>query len=132
MQRRGHWFVLLLAALVLLVSGSALGGQRYFCRMAGRVVADCCCEGVRAPEGVARTRTVTPADCCERIQADSGAQLGRAVGASESFPSAALASIVAEPSYELPGFRVLPAFAQPSRGPPPRPQLFVLHCALLI
>ena len=126
------WFALLLAAVVVALSWTALAGPHYFCRMAGRVMADCCCEAAHSSEISACGPSASPADCCERIQSGPRAQVGRTLGEPENVPPASLAAVLAESNCEIPDAHFEPGFTQPSRGPPPRLQLFIVHCALLI
>jgi hypothetical protein len=129
MQFGRTWLLLLLTALLVALSGSALGAQHYFCRMAGRVVADCCCKAEAADPC---EKTVGSADCCERIDASARADVSRLWRAADSIPPAALTATITEPAYAPPRARFEPATVHFARGPPIPERLFVVHCAFLI
>lgn len=120
---------LLLAALLLALSGAAWGGPHYFCRMAGRVVEKCCCS-----HGAAEScpQALGAADCCERIGAAERAFVGRTPVASESVPPAALLQTLDEPAYRLVASRARGVVLARGRAPPVAPRLFALHCVFLI
>lgn len=123
------WLHLLLTALLVALSGIALGAPHYFCRMAGRVVADCCCTAEAADPC---EKTIGRADCCERIEASARADVSRIARAVDSIPPAALSATLVEPVHVVPPSRRAASVAQFGRGPPAPERLFVVHCAFLI
>jgi hypothetical protein len=128
-MRVAGWFRLLFAALLVALSGSALAGPHYFCRMAGRVMADCCCS---AEDHQGSEPSVSPKDCCERIEAKALPDVGRALQSTDDVPSGALSAVVAVPRYVAPSTRTERLPMQSSRGPPGLERLFLVHCAFLI
>ena len=123
------WLPLLITALLLALSGSALAAGQYFCHMTGRVVADCCCAPGADP---GREQTVSPADCCERVRAQPRADIDRTLRAADGVPPAALVATLQEPKYVPPCSRCGKAVIHAGRGPPAAERLFAVHCAFLI
>jgi hypothetical protein len=123
------WLSLLLTALLLALSGTALAAPHYFCHMAGRVVADCCCSGETA---TGCEQGVKAADCCERMNAQPRATADRTLRAGASIEPAALAATLDEPPYVGPRSHRAKAVIHAGRGPPAPERLFAVHCAFLI
>ncbi len=122
----------LLAALALLLAGSALGSPHYLCHMTGRVTADCCCASTDAVDDAGCIPKAAPGDCCELLTPPTGAQANRDASPSDAIQPAALAAILPEPIYVFPGALAPTFVAKRSRGPPlVGPPLFIAHCALL-
>src|SRR6187455_1420699 len=91
---------LLVVGLALLVlPGSAWGGEYFFCRMSGRVQSKCCCAAAHVPSAKSCRPGVRPGDCCERIRPSDGTQATNAAAASQTVQPAALTAVVPEPIY---------------------------------
>jgi hypothetical protein len=124
-------FLALLAALMLL-AGTAFAGPQYFCRMSGRVLADCCCASNQEQQESVGESTVVSGDCCERLAPRDRSQVTRSA-TGENVPPAALSVMLAEPVYAFPALAFASTIVEQSRGPPiVGPPIFVVKCAFLI
>jgi hypothetical protein len=111
------------------VGGLAPG---YFCHMVERNVSACCCGSEHgSPARTQGAPGLRAAGCCERLVAPASSKAMRAADKASEVPAAALATLLAPPSYALP--RVLEVGSVPphSRGPPTSPRLFLLNCSIL-
>lgn len=123
------WLLALSATLLMALPGGALDTGRYFCRMAERVVDECCCPG--HPKAGCED-TVAATDCCERIGVQSSSNLARTALSFDGIPPAVLTAVIADPVRRAPRSRLEPTPVAVGRGPPATDQLFLVHCALLI
>jgi hypothetical protein len=117
---------------MVLLATAASARSRYFCKMMGEAVAECCCGAAeRASESTGVTARAP--DCCERIGAAKGTAVAVDQATTPNVLSAPLVATLPAFEYPAPEFRLTssaPSFARapPGAGPP----LFIAHCALLI
>lgn len=131
------WLFGLLTALLVLLPGQGSVRVEHFCRMAGRVVASCCCDEAatasspgEASPGAAQQLQVD--NCCQRL---SSAGRSASFAPSKALPALALAALPPSRALDFdaqPGCSLGSQCAEVTQAPLAiGPPLFVKHCALL-
>ncbi len=124
----------LLAWLValLVLAGSAWGGEHYLCRMTGRVQGTCCCGAAGVKVGKSAHPGVRSEDCCERIAPTERSVVATPRADVQPSELLALVALVPELSYLTPPPLERELVVRPGRGPPvPKQPLYAVHCAYL-
>jgi hypothetical protein len=126
----------LLALLLVALPVVAAGGDRYFCRAMGRLMADACCcssghTGASAKQA-SRGPEIKAQNCCERVE---GSANGSVVAVREVIPSVFSPALAIVPGFvALVPKRELRAPGEPAqaRAPPRRgAPIFLKNCSLL-
>jgi len=124
--------VLALLVALLVLGGSAWGGEHYLCRMSGRVQSSCCCGAARANVGKSAQPGVRSEDCCERVAPGERTVVTTARAGVQPSELAVLVGVVPEPQYLPPLPPAREVGVRPARGPPaPKQPLYAVHCAYL-
>jgi len=122
----------LLTAIAVMLPGGAASPAHYFCRMAERVQAACCCAGAQDPHDSAPRTEVQPQDCCEKLAQPSRATASSADQPALDVPSPALGTLLPVDAWVGTAggsshVALRQARSPPSLGPP----LFITHCSFL-
>jgi hypothetical protein len=122
----------LVAAIALMLPSGAAAGAHYFCRMAERVLPNCCCAAAHDEHESGHEVQVRGAGCCEQMLTPARAGATAANDAALELPAAGLATVLPAAAWpQAPVSRLRAARAR-SRAPPGvGPPLFIVHCAFL-
>jgi hypothetical protein len=122
----------LLAALVLLLPGTASARTQYYCRMTGQVIGSTACDTGAESKAADPAQAIHEQDCCQRLSsANRDASLGTLDAVNDVAPAAHFATLpqgfVLGQSGDSISVCAEPTQAPLAIGPP----LFIVHCALL-
>jgi hypothetical protein len=134
-QQRGavaRLMVAVAAILALLAAGAPLG-TRYFCRMMGRVVTECCCERSAEARHSDDGAQIRATDCCERLAASVRSFVAVPADQVAHLPAAPILAVLPSPAVVLPAARLVSVLVPSARAPPLLTlRRFIAHCRLLI
>jgi len=125
--------VLSLLMLAVLLPSAAFARTEYLCRMDGRIRSSCCCAGKTKPrtDDSNRSTTIRGAACCD-VSTVAPTRTVAIHQADSVWSPPELVATAIDPAWPVASTALAPVELRALEPPPPKPDLFARHCALLL